>query len=204
MRSCARKLGRALLTGAAIALVTGCAGTGAPDAWLPEARAGGQEAYGAWIIVKQEAGSQRRQIAGEFLALGPDSLFVLTAARLEAIPLADVQRAKVVFYDPRADVIGIWTAVGTLSTPSHGVGIIVSLPVWLLLGCSTTVMQRNHAIENYPRSGDHRQAADRWSGMNRFARFPQGPPPDIRALPRPAKEFPPVKTSPQHPWDQRR
>jgi hypothetical protein len=204
MRVCNSKNVPVFLASAAIALIAGCAGTGAPDAWLPDARTGGQEAYGAWIIVELEAGGLQQPIAGEFLALGPDSLFVLTAARLEAIPLADVHRAKVIFYDPRADVVGIWTAVGTLSTPSHGVGLLISAPVWLLLGCSTTVVQRNNAIRNYPRSNGYMQPAEKWSGMNRFARFPQGPPPDIRELPRPAKEIPPMKTSSQHPWDQPR
>ena len=202
MHTCRSRQGQALLVGAAIALVSGCAGTGAPKGWLPHGKAESGDAYGAWIMVERETGSRRQQLAGEFLALGPDSAFVLTAARLEAIPLADVHRAKVVFYNPRADEVGIWTAWGSLSTLSHGVGLIFSLPLWVGVGSSLTVMQRNSAIEDYPHGGDDGQAAERWAGMNRFARFPQGPPPDIRTLSLPPKEIPAVKGGPQHPWDQ--
>jgi len=164
----------------------GCAGTGAPDGWLPEAEESLRDPYGAWVTLEFVRPHDDRLLAGEFLGVGRDSVYVLagvgTDGKIYAVPRGLVRQAKIGHYDPRTDQPGGWVAVGALSTLSHGVGLILSLPIWLAAGGGIVSGHAHTALAHYPQHT--------WEELRMYARFPQGPPPGLRGLglhPRPLR-----------------
>jgi hypothetical protein len=149
-------------------LLLGCASTTAPRHWLPTADEAQQEAYGAWITVEYNANPSEIIAEGEFIAKNSDSIFILTPEKFVAIPQNQIKKGKLVTYDSKYGVLGIWTLLGVLSTPSHGVGLIISAPVWIVLGSVMTSGQSYEPIEKYPSYS--------WNELRKFARFPQGMP----------------------------
>jgi len=150
-------------------LLLGCASTTAPRHWLPTAEEAQQEAYGAWITVEYNTTSSDKRIAeGEFIAVNGESVFVLTSEKLVVIPQKQIKQGRLVTYDSKYGVLGIWTLVGVLSTPSHGIGLIISAPVWIVLGSIITSGQSYEPIETTP--------VKSWDELRKFARFPQGMP----------------------------
>ena len=57
---------------------------------------------------------------------------------------------------------------GALSTASHGVGLIISFPVWILIGSISTATQSYTPIQKFP--------VKSWDELIKYARFPQGLP----------------------------
>jgi len=155
-----------------------CAGTSAPDGFLPEPEDAGQEGFGAWIEVER-VGQPR--VEGEFIAVDDETVYVLDAkGALIDIPRAQVTKAKLATYESQADLIGGWATLGTLSTLSHGFILIISAPVWIVAGGLTARAVSEEPLEHAPWQD--------WAKLRRFARFPQGLPPG--AVPAP-KSLPP-------------
>jgi hypothetical protein len=157
------------------ALLAGCSGTGAPSGWLPTAEATQEEAHGAWITVRRRSLESREVLAeGELIAVHEDSLFVLVSdgpeSELVAVPRAPDIKAKVGTFDPKRGGLVAWTLLGSVSTVSHGVNLIFTLPIWIITG---TVVGNNAgapAIEHYP----DEFVFDSFDSMRVYARFPQG------------------------------
>ena len=180
-RSCVWRRGRA---GAAVALLVSsaaCISNPAPRSWLPRAEPATRDVYGAWIVVttSQTATTAPSIFAGEFLAVGRDTVFVLTlGGAVKPIPTGDVQRARVAFYDAEWGGLGAWTALGTLSTISNGFYLVLTAPAWLLGGSGVTASQSKAPIRDVTEVGD-------WSKVSMYARFPGGWPDKLpRELPR--------------------
>jgi hypothetical protein len=157
---------RSALALAALVLAAGCASTTAPSGWLPGAEEAQRDAYGGWIEVHPREGLQPKRILGELIAVAPDSLHVLTIAGLVGFARGDVERATLFGYESPAAAFGGWTALGTLSTLSHGFGLIYSAPVWLITGIGVTANASREARIQYPQDG--------WLVMRPHARFPAG------------------------------
>lgn len=149
-------------------LVSGCASTTAPRGWLPTPGEAEKEAYGAWISVKYNNGSSEQIADGEFIAVGKESLFVLTQDSLTAIALNQVERGKLTTYDAEHQLLAGWTTVGALTTPSHGWFLMLSFPLWIISGSIATIAHSYAPIEKFP--------ADSWEDLRKYARFPQGLP----------------------------
>ena len=148
----------------ALALIlSGCAHSGAPAHWLPHASAAAIETHGGWVVVHLK---DRSEHAGELLAVDADSVFVLEGDRFLALASVDLSRAVVTGYDAQAGKLGGWTAMGAISTFSHGYGLVVSLPTWVILGGTMTALQ-SHA---------GRVDIATWETARAYARFPQGLP----------------------------
>jgi len=179
-----------LLIACACTGAAGCSRVSVPGGFLQAADEQQRDPYGAWIEVQPAAidsaaarAHDRRAarakglppVRGEFLAAG-DSIFVLTADGLVGIDAATVLRADVVAFDSHSRAVAAWMAAGALSSLSHGVIGVVSIPGWLLIGGIAATAQYEAAAFHYP--------ADAWGELRRFARFPQGLPPavDRRAL----------------------
>lgn len=160
-------------------MVTGCAGTGAPGGWLPSAGATQEEAHGAWISIRHGTEGDAVRTEGEFIAVGDDTVFVLVtdseASSLVAIPRSLDLTAKLGTYNPETGGIVAWTALGALSTVSHGIGLILTAPVWIITGAVVTSNQARTAIERYPGGNPW----DAWDDLRVFARFPQGLPESV-------------------------
>ena len=149
-------------------VASGCASTSAPDDWQSRATAMQQEAYGSWIDVEaSSAAGVSSRLRGELIAVSDDSLYVLPlGSTLRAVARDAVRTSTLTTFDANWGYLATWTALGTLSTISHGLVLILSAPVWLLAGSAAAGTQSYSPIYTDPDT-------DR---LRRYARFPQGLP----------------------------
>lgn len=157
----------------------GCASTGAPDGWLPVAEEAPQDPYGAWVTVEFQKWHDDRVLAGEFLAVDADSLYVLTSFAgsgdpVVGVSLTIVKKAKLASFDPQTGKAASWVTFGALTSLSHGLGAAVSVPLWVIMGSAMAGSHSRTPLENYPHLP--------WDELKKFARFPQGPPPGLHQL----------------------
>lgn len=145
-----------------------CASTGAPRGWLPNAKQAQQETYGAWIWVEYSRGSTKQRAEGELIAVERDSIFILTQDTLVAIAESEIELGRLTAYDAKDRLLAGWTAVGSLTTLSHGFGLLATLPLWVVSGSISTVAQSFAPIEELP--------VESWDDLRKYARFPQGLP----------------------------
>lgn len=158
----------ALLTLALLASMTACASNPAPRRWLAPAREAQSDPYGAWIVLRADAGTVLA--SGELLAVETDTVFVLPAnGRVEGVARATIASATIAYYDSEWGKTAWWAAAGTLSTLSHGFGLVLTGPVWLLSG---TLAAR--ADSWAPLITVNSPA--RWVQAQAYARFPAGLP----------------------------
>ncbi len=161
-------------------VAAGCASTGAPDNWLPPAETAPLDPYGAWMTVELlEKKDGKSYLAGEFLAIGRDSLYIIPGYSAEpgpivAISLSGVKKATIAHFDPETGKASGWVLAGSLSTLSHGIGAGLTMPLWIIIGSSMAGSHSRTPLENYPDLT--------WDGLRMYARFPQGPPPGLHQL----------------------
>lgn len=173
-------------------LLTGCAHRGPPRGWLPVAGASPPDPFGGWIEVEEvrpgpdamkplwaraahgmpgapsPTWQYRATLRGELIAVSADSLHVLSDSGLVSLAWSAVRRARLTEYDAQHGAFGAWTVAGVLSSFSHGVFLILSIPSWLIFGGVSTGIQANQAQVDFPRSEPET--------MVRYARFPSGLP----------------------------
>jgi len=171
----ANKLNGALLLLLAGVFLGGCAHSSAPEGFLLTAENEQEDAFGGWIELEIYSSSER-VLEGELIAVDGDSLFVLEKPRgwkLVALHGTDVREATLRGYDPQTGKYSKWTLLGTLSTASHGFGLmLLTAPVWIIGGSTATAAQSHIADFEY-RDGD---VVD----MRKFARFPAGMPEGLK------------------------
>jgi hypothetical protein len=126
--------------------------------------------------------------SGELLAVDDMYLYVLTDSRVRAIERRKVTQVSVELYASQAGQAGLWTALGTVSTISHGFLLVITAPVWLATGISVTA---GAAATN-----DLEIRDDRLGPLYQFARFPQGLPPTWPGARVPLERSPPRVTPP--------
>lgn len=179
--------------------VTGCATTGAPRGSLPGATEAGSDPWGGWIVVEGIAGAAVPRIRGELLAVDDTHLWILPEDTrsetilcrdsVSVIPWNEVRRVRLVSYEPGAASARLWGIMGSVSALSHGVGMIVSLPLWILATAGTTHALVGGAVVKGKRSS--RGDSPEWwdppfpppiAKLRPFARFPQGMPPGVVRL----------------------
>jgi hypothetical protein len=156
----------------AIVVLGGCArSSSAPRGWLPRVEAAGRDPYGGWITLRPTDAHQAN-LAGEFIAATADSAYVLTSGSVVGVPWFEVKRAQVVWYEAGTGAVNGWVFGGCLATLSHGVGLIFSLPVWLIAGNVVSHAHVRAARMEYP--------ALPWHELRAGARFPGGLPPGLQ------------------------
>ena len=121
--------------------------------------------------------------SGELLAIDDMYLYVLTEGRVRAIERRHITQVSVELYASQAGQAGLWTALGTVSTISHGFWLIITAPVWLGAGISVSA---GAAATNDLEIHD-----DRLGPLYQFARFPQGLPPTWPGARVPLERSPP-------------
>ncbi len=187
--------------------LTGCASSGARRGYLVSPADAQRETYGAWIAVDTRAAeTPAHRWRGELVAIEAESVFVHNGESLVAIPIARVKRAKIAAYHSPAAVGGGWALAGLLSTPSHGFGLLLSAPIWILTGIFTstamsyepitTIQSSSRGISESidPRDVELGIVREPWKSfyaVRKFARFPQGLPPDIDRASLQTKPLPP-------------
>ncbi len=161
----ARSAWAALLAGWCLA---GCASSTAPRGWLPQAVEAQSAAHGGWLSLRVNGGSRGAVHEGELLAIQADSIFILEHGTCFGLPTAQVVKATLTAYDANTRLLAIWTLGGTLSTASHGVGLILSAPVWIIAGTAATASQSRAPQTTFTPAT--------WEKTRAYARFPQGLP----------------------------
>jgi hypothetical protein len=175
MRASSQRLSLGVLVLGCLAL-GGCATTGAPDGYLREPEAAQRDPYGAWIGVETRS---HLRVAGEFLAVDQDSVYVLIGLAgaentVAGVALEQVKHAKLAHFDPQTGKASMWVTGGTLGSASHGIAGLVSMPLWLIIGSAAAGDQSRSALEYYPERS--------WVELQKYARFPQGVPPGMREM----------------------
>ena len=146
--------------------LAGCAKNLAPKDWLPLAIDAQSDGHGGWISLRVQGATPRMVHQGELLAVSADSIFELEDSTCVGLATAQVADATLMGYDSNKGLVGLWTAAGTLSTASHGWGLVLSAPVWLITGITSTAAQS--------RAPRLRFKSANWQQARAFARFPQG------------------------------
>ncbi len=164
--------------------LTGCVSSSAPEGWLPQAQAVKTQAFGAWIEVQHENASL---VFGELINVKDDSLLVLGTSDVEALKQDEtstpepvlqsiahnqIDEARLFRYDSNWGKMALWSTIGVLSTASHGVGLILTAPLWLIIGSSSTAGQSRSPLVEYPE--------EKWHAFVPFARYPQTLPDNLQ------------------------
>jgi len=159
-----------------------CATSLAPDRWLPKLDQVQTQANGAWAVIDHRNGGKTITSSGELIAVEDGRILLLGEGGIDQVPVAEVEQTKLeIFRESRK--AALWATLGTLSTLSHGVGLIFSAPVWIISGIGLTAGESRAGMMNF-RGLPPKQ-------INKFARFPQGLPRglDLKSLkPKPAKD----------------
>jgi len=118
---------------------------------------------------------QTTTVSGELLAVAPGKLFILNESGVSEVPVLAVKRMQLEIFKEKK-VAGIWAFLGTLSTASHGVGLIVSAPIWIVSGIVLAAAESAAGLMRF----DGPPPED----IRKYARFPQGLPEgiDLRSL----------------------
>jgi hypothetical protein len=152
-----------------LVLLGACFQSTAPEGWLPIPEVAQREAYGAWIRVEHRQGAETQVVEGELIAAMADSLHVLAADSLVTLPMTAVASATLTTYDARSEELSTWTALLAVSTLSHGIGLVLTMPLWIIIGTAETAGA----------SKDPRVESVDAALLRPYARFPQGLPPGI-------------------------
>jgi hypothetical protein len=155
-----------------LAFGPGCASNTAPHGWLPTAGEATHDGFGSWVEVGLRG--QKRDIDGELIAVSSDRLTVLSGGELIGIHMTNITLIKVTTFQSQHAIIGWWAFLGFLSTASHGFGLVLSGPAWIVIGSISAVAASNHP-QTLAYSGQ-------WAKLRKFARFPQGLPESVDSL----------------------
>lgn len=179
--------------GGAAVLLAACVSNPAPSGWLPPADVAAREAYGGWIVADTAKDDQRGSfaggstapvpVAGELIAVDPDSVFVMSGRGLVGLRKLQVRRATLFSYDSQWGQLAAWGVVGTLSTISNGLLLLLTAPLWVIVSTSAASSRSHAPMVELADSGD------RWEKLRLYARFPQGLPSGMdRSVLRPAPD----------------
>ena len=148
----------------------GCVTTSAPGAWTDAPPAMASTTYGSWVDVRHGDAAAADTTRGELIAATTTEVFVLTPdSSFQQIPRLTIIDLELTAYDANWGYLATWTTLGTLSTLSHGFVAVLSLPIWLIAGSAAASTQSRRPIFTNPSL----------EVLQRFARFPQGIPPDL-------------------------
>jgi hypothetical protein len=154
---------------ALLLFATGCATSNAPAGWRPELDEALGDPYGSWVTM--EYGGEDRlehSVSGELIAISPDTLYVLDGRVLRTVAATWVEKATVEWFEPNTKGMEAAVVLGTLSTASHGFGLVFTAPGWILLGSTATGAYTHEPIVTFPKHP--------LSTLQEYARFPQGLP----------------------------
>ena len=161
------KVFTAVLLSVATVGIVGCASSSAPRGWLPSPKESKVDQFGSWIEIRLEGVEHPIRIDGEFIAVSRDSVFIADESGLHVVALEQIQKARVTSYDSNYGSLAGWTTVGSLTTISHGVLLIGTLPLWLIAGTMSTAARSREGMT---------WADGDWHSIRKYARYPTGLP----------------------------
>ncbi len=146
-----------------------------PENWLPTADQAGADAFGAWVRVEAWEDA-RGAVEGELIAVGSDSIYVIAAVGLDAIPADKIGRVVLITHDSNTESMVGWATLGTISTLSHGVFLVVSAPLWIVAGTIAAYEANKAGKQEHTPNDAWPEVAQ---ALRPFARFPAGLPQEI-------------------------
>lgn len=156
-----------------VACACGCAvSPSAPPDFLPKASEVPMNVKGAWIEIDPIAKSRVKvNIDGELLAVENSNVYVLLGDAVRAVPIDSIKSARISYYASESGGVAGAVFLGTMSTLSNGILLIFTAPLWIIAGTATTAgRSRDPILDMRP---------DGWAEAVKYARFPQGLPPDF-------------------------
>jgi hypothetical protein len=161
----ASRLSLVLVAAIAAGGVAACFRSTAPAGWLTKPEEVSQQAFGSWIRLQDDPRTPSRVFEGELIAVDADTIHILVD-RLVSLPTASFCCTTVTAFHMDYSPLVMWGAIGTLSTVSHGVGLILSAPFWVLATTSAAASA----------SAAPRIVSTDAVALRPYARFPQGIP----------------------------
>jgi hypothetical protein len=154
----------------AVILLGGCASFHSPEGWLPKLQEIPSQAYGCWTEVDHAGDGQTITTSGELIAASSYRLFILNQSGVSEIGISSIKRMRLeIFKNP--NMLGAWALLGTLSTLSHGYGMVASAPIWIIAGTAAAVAESNSGLIEFKGCP--------FENIRKYARFPQGLPEGI-------------------------
>ena len=165
---------KTLLLLAASLLLPACVTFRAPRGWLASAEVEAQQAYGGWMSIWLNQTGGPPELEGELLVIDSDTAWVLTLGG-EVLPFAtgDILKARLEIYDPGLAKIRLVVFVGILSTISHGMAVMLTMPAWVLGGWLIDWSAARSAVVDVQKTP--------WENLKVHARYPQGLPPGFKS-----------------------
>lgn len=172
------------------AALVACASHPGPPSLRMSAHDVQKSALGGWVVVNL----LHESVAGELIAVDSKTLHVGIPGRHEIthIPLSAISKVKLYAYEASTGPTSAMVTLGTLSTLTHGVFLILTAPVWLIAGGATVGVQSRMGFFTYGRPF----SVDSLAAMQKYARYPQGLPTAQAADPSPPRQAAPAAAPP--------
>ncbi len=163
------KTGKVFLVITVILFFSNCATMRAPENWLPEPEKISEDVYGAWITLKLNNINDYYFLGGEFIGYEEKTVFLLNENGLSQIAVEEIQEAIIDLYQRETSSLTGWTVGMTLSTCSHGFGLIFTAPIWIISGIINSVIASHSG-----RFAKENPDDDWFEAVKRYSRFPGG------------------------------
>jgi hypothetical protein len=161
----------------AVAWLAGCMSQPeVPVTWpLPSAQDAVLDIHGSWIRL-----FEAEEIEGELIAIELPRIWILGEKGIRTVADASaITMAELILYKNNAGSIGLWSALGLLSSLTHGFFAVISGPICLVGGISISSYESADGWLTFPRRNTFGNLAIDWAEIAKFARFPQGLPKDL-------------------------
>ena len=163
-------------------ILTECQNSMIPRAYMPDPSMAGKSVAGSWIVITIQQDLQlspQAEMSGELIALENDTLFLLTDSEFLKIRQDAVSTAVLFPFRPQSKAIYVITGLSLLPTligaiirPDPGAALlIVGIPL-VVTGTLMGMSEHYGNVMRYPQKYS-------LNDLGRFARFPQGMPPDL-------------------------
>ena len=163
-------------------ILTECQNSMIPRAYMPDPSMAGKSVAGSWIVITIQQDLQlspQAEMSGELIAIENDTLFLLTDSAFLRIRQGTVSTAVLFPFRPQSKAIFVITGLSLLPTligaiirPDPGAALlIVGIPL-VVTGTLMGMSEHYGNVMRYPQKYS-------LNDLGRFARFPQGMPPDL-------------------------
>lgn len=177
-----KRINLILLVTGFILFLSGCSTTFIPANYRHNPGGVKRVITGSWTVVKlkqMDITGTETSLSGELIAIQSDTMYILTGTGLKSINTSNIAIADLFLFVNQARRYA--TITGLLCLPDVLAALIIGEPAFILLGVPwfitgailSMVEGSNLSNQlNYP-------GKNQFSELNKFARFPQGLPPNI-------------------------
>jgi hypothetical protein len=154
---------------------SGCASSEAPRQWERDPMQFARDSYGGWLHIEYKEALSAKSDRGEFIALQESTVYLLRSdGQIVLCPLKNIDHAHLEIHSENHGEFAAWTLIGTISTLTHGFGLMLTAPVWILSGSIAAA-----SVSHIGKFDEGNPDPVWWKEMSQYARFPQGLPEKI-------------------------